>query len=503
MYKEKEVLNASFLIKTLITAVFFIYYTDYLAYSSLGLYISIAMSLLAIGMAFFDFRSSVLYSFVIIFMSARVPRDLVLVMTDLKITQDLVFNSIVASTIASFSLAQWIMISLGIIAFLKLFRNGLSIKLDKKIINLIILYFSVMLVMYISTIIDIMTDRDFFIIKEFLSDHKYFILSFCGIFSAIYYCKLQSDSVKKLISILIFIGIASGLRSIGFVILDMMTGNVRLSFAGQSYLLSAVFCAFLYTYARHYGVWKTIIISFIIFAGAFNISRLDILLLFIDFIILAYLFMYSNLPFQHKLRGATASIVMLILLIVIPPVILYNISSSAYHFLVYKMDFFTKEIWSGEFTQSPAVRLFEFKNILMDFVNSIYPLFIGRGFGSYFVDWQVPFTIPLGLFDYSKEQLISGCYYKPHTFFNYLFLKGGIIMIWLYVYMIWLEVKTAKNLLWQKNKDIIMLASFSIFFFPWAFNIFWRPSFIYFFSFILIVLISISNELELSKQELN
>lgn len=499
MYKEKGYLNGFFLMKIVIVALFFVYYTDYLAYSSLGLYLSIAMTALAIILAFFDFRKALLYSLVIIFMSARVPRDLLEIMTELKVTQEIEFHSIAASTVASFSLAQWIMLSLGAIALLKLFRNGLSLKLDKRIINLIILYMFVLVVMYLATVIDIMTDRDIFDFKEFLSDQRYFILSFCGIFAAVYYTQIEPDFLRKLNSTLIFIGLASGLRSITFVMIDQFTGNLNLSFAGQAYLLSAVFYAFIFTYARHYGVWKTIILSFIIFIGAFNISRLDILLIFFDGFLLLFLLFYSNLPVTHKLRGFAVSNIILILMVAIPPLILYNLNSQAYHFLMYKMEFFTKELWSGEYTQSPAVRIYEFKNIVSDFARSVYPLFIGRGFGAYFIDWQYPFDIPLGLFDYSKEELIMGRYFKPHTFFNFLFLKGGLLMIWLYVYLIWLEVKIAKNILWEKNKDVIMFASFAIFFFPWAFNIFWRPPFIFLFSFILIILIKTSTRIENEK----
>jgi hypothetical protein len=496
MDKGKGFLSSSFLLKALLIAAFFVYYTDYLAYTSMGLYVSIAMTIIAIFLAFFDFRSSLIYSLIIIFMSARVPRNMTDIMTRLKVTKEIEFHSIAASTIASFSLAQWIMITLGIVAFLKLFRHGLKIKLDKRIINLIVLYLFVMIVMYLATVIDLMTDRDIFNFKEFLSDQRYFILSFCGFFAAIYYVKINPDYQRHLISTLILIGIASGLRTVGFIGIDMATNSIKLSFAGQAYLLSAVFYAFLFTYARHYGVLKTTILSFVIFAGAFNISRLDILLIFMDGVILIFLLLYSNLPLKHKLKGFTASNIILILMITIPPIILYNINSSIYYFLVFKMEFFTKELWSGDFTASPAIRIYEFKNIVTDLANSIYPLFIGRGFGAYFIDWHFPFQIPLGLFDYSKEELIIGRYFKPHTFFNFLFLKGGLLMVWLYVYMIWLQVKLAKNILWEKNKDIVFFASFTIFFFPWAFNIFWRPPFIFLFSFIMIILIKISSDIE-------
>ena len=172
MYKEKGYLSLSFLLKALLLAVFFVYYTDYLAYTSMGFYISIAMAIVAIFLAFFDFRKSIVYSLIIIFMSARVPRDMTDIMTRLKVTKEIEFNSIAASAIASFSLAQWIMITLGIVAFLKLFSHGLKVKLDKRIINLIILYLFVMIVMYLATLIDLMTDRDIFIFKEFLSDQR-------------------------------------------------------------------------------------------------------------------------------------------------------------------------------------------------------------------------------------------------------------------------------------------------------------------------------------------
>jgi hypothetical protein len=501
MFDKSSYLTLAFLLKALLTGIFFIYYTDYLAYTALGLYVSAVLALAAIIMAFFDYRRALHYSFIIIFMSARVPRDLVLVMTDLKLTREVVFHSIAATTIASFSLAQWIMISLGVIAVLKLFRHGLSYRFNGRLINLMILYLFVMITMYLATVIDLMTSRDIFDIKEFLSDQRYFIISFCGIFAAIYYSKLEPAFFGKLTSILVFIGIASGLRSIGFAIMDMAMGKINLSFAGQAYLLAAVFYAFIYTYSRQFGIFKTVLLSFIIFAGAFNISRMDIMLIFFDGLFLLLLIMYSNLQFKHKLRNFAVTMIIFVLMVIIPPIILYNINSSIYHFLVYKLEFFTKEIWSGEFTSSPAVRLYEFNNIVRDFVDSVYPLFIGRGFGAYFIDWHVPIGIPIGLFDYSKEQLMLGRFFKPHTFFNFLFLKGGILMIWLYVYLIWLQVKIAKQLLWEKNKDIIMLASFTIFFFPWAFNIFWRPPFIFLFSFLFIVLIHTHDKVTTDKIE--
>ncbi len=501
MDKERGFLSVYFFLKALFLAAFFVYYTDYLAYTSMGLYVSIAMTIVAIFLAFFDYRRSLLYSLIIIFMSARVPRNMTDIMTRLKVTKEIEFHSIAASTIASFSLAQWIMLTLGIVAILRLFRHGLKIKLDKRIINLIVLYLFVMIVMYLATVIDLMTERDIFNFKEFLSDQRYFILSFCGIFAAIYYVKINPDYLRHLNSTLILIGLASGFRTIGFIGMDIATSSIKLSFAGQAYLLSAIFYAFIFTYARHYGVLKTVILSFVIFAGAFNISRLDILLIFTDGVILLFLLMYSNLSFVHKLKGFASSNIILILMIVIPPIILFRINSSIYHFLLFKMEFFTKELWSGDFTASPAIRIYEFKNIVTDMARSIYPLFIGRGFGSYFIDWHFPFEIPIGLFDYSKEELMIGRYFKPHTFFNFLFLKGGLLMIWLYVYLIWLQVKLAAKILFEKNKDIVLFASFTIFFFPWAFNIFWRPPFIFLFSFIMIILIKISSDIEAKKNQ--
>jgi hypothetical protein len=79
--------------------------------------------------------------------------------------------------------------------------------------------------------------------------------------------------------------------------------------------------------------------------------------------------------------------------------------------------------------ESSSIRLIELQNIIMGSFDKIYPIFIGEGYGGYFVDKYVSFNISsiLDSHAYKNEWIYERTFYRPHTVLNILLLKAGLL----------------------------------------------------------------------------
>jgi len=501
MQQNESCLTKNFFLKSLLVAFFFFIYTDYMGYSKIGLIISILLVVSILFLSLFKFSSALSLTLYVIFLSARVPRNLTYIIEELRIAKKLEFYSIINSNIAGFSLAQWLFLSLGIIAFLNLIKNKAKFTLEKSIKQLFIILIFVITSMYLATLLDTIFFRNVFDIRTFISDHRFFIILLSSLIIGLYYTKIERNYLQNLTRDLLFIGITSGFKTIFFVLNDCITKIFNVDFSSQPYLLLPLILAIIFAFSKKYGFCKTILLSLLVFLGGFSITRGDLILFILDLVLFICILLILRGNINFKLYRIKIITVLLILLILLPPIVLYNLNKTAFIFLKFKINFFTKEIWSGKVSESPSLRIYEFKNIIAEAGDLYYPLLIGKGFGGYFTFTHYPADFKFGLFDYSKKELKSNTFFRPHTFINSFFLKGGLLLIFFYLSLIFYFFLLGINLLNRKDSNVILIGSLSIFFSPFALNMFWRPIYIFFFGILLIALIEINCELKNQKED--
>jgi len=161
---------------------------------------------------------------------------------------------------------------------------------------------------------------------------------------------------------------------------------------------------------------------------------------FLIFIISSvYLFWLVNSRLKVTFVG-TASLFLVILIIssLIVPIYQYV---PAYGTIVKEVS--TLNIFSPD---SALTRKVEWLNIWNKNINSYYGLgsLLGQGFGGYFSDTFVRFR-SVGISAFPTEQLTSRKFYKPHSFFNVLLLKTGLVGLVLYsIFSSWVLLYSAR-----------------------------------------------------------
>ena len=490
----ENLFSLKFILSSIVTAYLFYLYTDYWGFTKIGFILSFAMFLGIIAVSLKNFSLAVSLTLYSVFLSARVPRNLIFVMTDLRVEQKINFYSMINSKFFGFSFAQWLFLSLGIIASTKFIIQNGKLFIFKNTKYLLLSILGVMILMYVATLLDTIFFRDVFNIRVFISDHKFFIILISSLIAGNYFVNINRNPAFTLTRDLIFIGLASGFKTIFFIINDYVNQNLNIDFSSQPYLLLPLFLTMIYVLSKKLKSFQVVLISLVIFLGGFSISRGDILLFVIDLMMLIFLIISSFGNYKFNNKTMKIIIIILIIIILFPPILLYHLNKSAFIFLVYKINFFTKEIWTGNISESPSIRIFEFKNIFKEASDLIYPLFIGKGFGGYFTYKNYPSDFKFSLFDYSLKELSQQIYFRPHTFINFYLLKGGIVLLLFYlsiiVYMLILGIKSLNS------TDIFskFIAIFTFLYFLFALNMFWRPIYIFFFGIITNVLFKINYE---------
>jgi hypothetical protein len=115
------------------------------------------------------------------------------------------------------------------------------------------------------------------------------------------------------------------------------------------------------------------------------------------------------------------------------------INSNYINYFLWKISSFGANADTGE---SSLVRLYSLYNILYEQYESVYPFFIGKGFGSYFSSYNFPFPIALDDQAFNSEWIASDKFYKPHTTIMFLLLKIGLLpMILIYINALYSAIK--------------------------------------------------------------
>ncbi|MDZ7861094.1 MAG: hypothetical protein U5O15_10630 [Candidatus Krumholzibacteriota bacterium] len=408
--------------------------------------------------------------------------------------EQIAFFSISTTQILGISLPQWIFLWFGIVALIKYIHNSGRLILFKDTKKLISLSFGVVILMYLATLLDTIFFRDVFSVKQFISDHRFFVILISSLIAGNYFVRVNKNPIYTFARDIIFIGLTSGFKTIFFMVNDSINHMQGMSFAAQPYLIWPLFFVVFYIFSKKLKYFQIILLLLVVFMGGVSISRGNLLLFAFDLMIFIFLIISSMKQRKLLIKRINVLIILLIIIILIPPVLLYHYNETAYLFLNYKIDFFTKELWSGHISHSPAVRILEFKNISKEAGDLIYPLFIGKGFGGYFTYKNFPTDFKLGLSDYAINDLVQQKYFHPHTFINFYLLKGGMMLILFYLFIIIYMLLKGINLINSKDVSSKTIALFACFYFVFALNMFWRPLYIFLFGILVNVLIEIGDK---------
>lgn len=493
--------NYSYLLKTKVflqvisVSALFWFVTDVLAFNYIGQLVAVLMLVLVVFVGFHNFRKGVTLFLFFSFLSPYAPRNLVSIVTEFKDEVRIPYYSFTGSTIFGFSMSQWGIVFLGIIALIKL-RVYKSDKIVSNRLSKFKFFTALMvLLMCFATLIDNLAYRDVFNIRDYISDHRFFVLAMFSIIVSRCCFQYVSNCKTWLVSLLLIIGVCSGFKTLLHLLFDIFTSQANFSFATQPYLFFPLVLALFFGNKNNKSGRSIIaLLSLFIFLGAFSISRGDVLLFFIDVILFVILIFSQKGNLKNKVASVFLVFCTTMLMVVVVGQLLKSYNAHMYEFLMFKIQFFTTELWNNDFSGSASIRYYEFLNIYNDCVNYVYPLLIGKGFGGYFTFDAYDAPGLLSLSDFSTKQLQLMKFTRPHTFINFTLLKGGVAFMIYYIGLIFLSfIYGVRGCRSAANSNKLFYAYCSLFS-VFAFNMYWLPRYIFVFFLMLGILISSSRD---------
>jgi hypothetical protein len=426
------------------------------------------------------FRAAVNYYIALMLASPFIARNTSEFLRDSSV----VFESYISTKISLFTLSTWTILGLAVYAILHL--GGAIFKLNKAFLRYIFILF---FFMSIATLFDVLFYREAVRFSFFKNDIRIFVMLISGVIIGQLYFALSINSrypFSGLFNMLKVLAIAFGIKTAYFVVSDFVTGNIVFNFGTQPYFFIPLFCCFVFFSFNHSRLLDWVILILTSLLGAFSISRGNIALLFVCFFM--YFISFNSLKAWRKKILLSLSFPVIVAIL---GVLAANLlTPKTYQFLSYKIEFFTKEIFQSkeddvEINESASIRIYEFQNIKAEAVALRYPVFIGKGFGSYFKFENVPIPYKLMPWDYSNTQLLLREYYRPHTFLNYSFLKGGLLFLSFFLFSFFFFWTKAKAITASyTDQSVKFLALYSFFFSPVIFMLFWIPEYVFIWGFL-------------------
>ncbi|MDC1089803.1 hypothetical protein OAQ01_00045 [Emcibacteraceae bacterium] len=455
---------------------------EILAPSSLGLLSSVIIFVGLIIFAIFDISKAYYVYLILIISSSPSPRNL----SDLvgfKSNQGEIFYTFATTSFAGATLSIWFGILVSVIALVRILNSKEKYFVSRSNRNYFEIILSLFTVMLISTFV-FSTFRSHLDFSLMLSDMRFFIITFTSIITLIVVSQIDGNRkfVYSIACVLFLSGFANGFEGVAAFVFDVATKSLKLSIGTQPYLLLPIFFALLYTLQGQKNILKLFLLM-CVFVGAFRFSRGEMifstLLILMSFFV-TYIIEKNSV---EKYKKITLTITFFIALLGIGTLVLSSFNDRLLGFVFYKLNFFTNELASGNISASPGVRLYELINISNDGSSNIFQMLFGKGFGGYFIFDNPVIPYPLNDSDYSISQLLSGYYYKPHTFFNFLLLKGGIIVLLFYVgNTIWIFYRGIILLKRHHEIDIVFVVLVFTYMSIYFLNMFWQPNVMLFLS---------------------
>ena len=392
-----------------------------------------------------------------------VPRNFAEFQLELIQPQSLIFTQFLI-----FPLSIWLFL---IAAILSVKRIGLKFFLKPTWF----LAYTLTLLVFImfGTALDILFSRDTISIKYILNDLRFFVLIISGIAIGTNFFRpdQKRDSRLQLVDFLKTLTICYAFKTIIIIVIDIIQLNILFSFATSPYIFTPLFLAFLV--AKNISFKNRTAGLIFCFIALFSISRGNYLLILVS-ILLFFVFFSGKNATKTKIKLIVLSPVFFIFIFTLALKVLPPKTASV---IVYKLNFFSDELLdSNNLNRSTQVRIYELKNIYSESKNSKYPILVGQGLGGYFEFKNHPPPFEILPWDYSIDQIKSKKYFKPHTFLNYAFLKGGLLFVSFFLLSAkYFIINARKQIKLNSHLEVKFYYYYLFFFSLVIFQLFWIP----------------------------
>lgn len=403
-------------------------------------------------------KKAVFYKYFIVYLFAFPfsPRDIILVQQGESLSS---FISFVNFNIGFLSLSLFSIIFFTLI-------EVLNLGLIKRMIESFIVY---LLPFTCYSLFMNITD---FHLNFFISDFKPFLIFFFGYFFGLSIYERFKESWNKIfLKIIHTLLIVFFVKTIFYIIYDLLSNSYNTSFSTLGYLFIPVLFSFFYIKEAK----NRIFFILMAFVSSFNLSRGFFLMLGVFYFLLP--FFYSKIKNIKKIFASY--IVLTFLMFLLLSLSKLFLSSEINMFLEYKLGFFTDEIFSEnkEMNRSTLIRIFEFKNIIFELINSPIKLFFGKGMGGYFEFKEYISPIKIDVDAFSQSQIDINKFFRPHTFFNMSLLKGGVFLFFIFS-IINVKVFLYSIKLYKREINNIFILFSGIFSLLYLF-FYWIPEFLF------------------------
>lgn len=464
------------------------YYVQYLADTMYGLVISYSMLAIIALSCLVSLELAVRLCVLISLITPQFSRTFVEQVVSSNNQEVEAFYSFHSVQFAGLGLSVIAIIFIGILSLFKLLYQKPKVE-SKEVVKYFRGLYFIFVIMLLATLISCLVGRTPEI-RYVISDFRIFIIWGIGALAAILVCK-NNNVIDKIYNILLFSVLVIGLRTLFFFINDFITGRPNLEYATQSYIAYPLMLVFAMTIRN---LITRLLMTIIALLAAISMKREDIAFVFLCVIAIFYLIVFLN---DRRLRQN--ALLALILLLAVTSFAIFALaiySPQSFDFLLYKFDFFSK-LFSGseQSSGSVLVRLYELQNIVGYSLEHVYPLFIGMGFGGYFDFNLTGYPIVLGVSDYSINELAANKFVRPHSFTNFMYLKGGLIFLLYYIVIIFKMMRRSFSLMRRTLKvKSIYSNEFRVYLFCFLYsifcvNMFWQPVHNFLFAFLLVILL--------------
>ncbi|WP_421919702.1 hypothetical protein [Marinifilum sp.] len=417
-------------------------YLDFLATSMIGLWISYAYTIVLGLISFWNLKKGFEILFISFLIIPAFDRDIISTYTVDDIS---LYYTPLSVTFSGFALLLYNLFFILIISFLR--SSNFRVK---KVLFLPILFPLFLVFILIFGLVFGISIGEYVEIRHILSDFKFPIVLFGSIIVAyVYrnYFKSSEDFNNRLTNLLILVCYIYGIRTIVFIIIDLILGIPKLGWNTDVVLIAPVLFSLILIKNYKISYWELLLFILAMIPN----GRGPI----ISFIICFFVYAIIKIFVQKKLSPLYNSIIALFILSLSFHLILPKINEPLYNFINFKLSFF-QNIGSGEISASPKVRVYEFYNIHSENEdNGFLGILLGKGPGGFFTYKNHPIDLVLNESDYSPMELSIGKYLRPHTFLNYFYLKSGILglLCYCFIFLVVVIISFKKRSL---TKDFLM-----------------------------------------------
>lgn len=477
-------------------------FTEYLADNSIGKLVSYGSVAGAIALAVVNFRYGLLASLLILFTFPSFPRDILdqyaaLGMPGFKLE----FASPKFDTFAGFALAIWMMLALSGLAAIRFMQRGFIIdSRPLQQLGMLMLLFTGTLLL--ASAWNVMGGAAFDA-KEAISGLRFPLMFALGalIGWAYFDAAGRETAIRDMVAVGFVVLLVSGFKSLLFLANDHMNGVFKLSMTNPATVIMPLLLAFIWVADHIKG--KAVALGLIMAFGAVGAipdGRGPIIIYMLTLVTLFGLVLFKS---TKRFVGLFAKTVLFLGLGIALLLAAAVSNERLMGFLAYKTDFLHSSTFYSAMSHSPAVRVYEAKNIFAEAADDGVALAIGKGPAGTFTYKNYPFYEPFTVSDYSEKELRAGQYFKPHLFTNYWLLKGGMFGLFIYTgVFLWLGVMAYRNFNSQRPWTEQFVLAFVMLATPGALmQAFWQPDYTMYFAIIFAIVALAFRNNDTNKEE--